>query len=316
MGKDFIIIGAGLSGLRAASLIQSLKLGSVLIVEKSRGVGGRMAARRTLSTRFDHGAQFYRLKKDIAELHQGWSQEQLSASWFHSEQGEHWCARTGMTTLAKSMTNGLEIGLEKQISKIIFENGQWTIVSDKNEKWNCHNLIVSSPLPQTVKLLEETSRLNGFDNPKYLQLKKIEYTKALIALITLKDQWSINNHGYEEFDSGDFFSIADQKKKGVSEINAHTLTMSADFSEENFELSDDVILSKILSSFSSQYTGIAIEEAELKKWRYCKPKTQDQNLFCEMAPNLYLIGDAFGGSSLLGAVRSAEALCLHLKNKV
>ena len=65
------------------------------------------------------------------------------------------------------------IGLEKQISKIIFDNGQWTIVSDKNEKWNCLNLILSSPLPQTVKLLEETSRLNGFDNPKYLQLKKI-----------------------------------------------------------------------------------------------------------------------------------------------
>ena len=55
---DVAIIGAGLAGVAAAGdLIASGK--SVLVVEKSRGVGGRMATRRHCETRIDHGAQFF-----------------------------------------------------------------------------------------------------------------------------------------------------------------------------------------------------------------------------------------------------------------
>ena len=55
---DVAVIGAGLAGVAAAGdLIASGK--SVLLVEKSRGVGGRMATRRLDGTRIDHGAQFF-----------------------------------------------------------------------------------------------------------------------------------------------------------------------------------------------------------------------------------------------------------------
>ena len=55
---DVAIIGAGLGGVAAAGdLIGSGK--SVLLVDKSRGVGGRMATRRHCGTRIDHGAQFF-----------------------------------------------------------------------------------------------------------------------------------------------------------------------------------------------------------------------------------------------------------------
>lgn len=49
MIKNFIVIGAGLSGLNIARKIKNLNLGSVWVVEKSRGVGGRMATRRIIS---------------------------------------------------------------------------------------------------------------------------------------------------------------------------------------------------------------------------------------------------------------------------
>ena len=75
--KDYIIIGAGLSGLNIARKIKELELGSVLVLEKSRGIGGRMATRRTLETRFDHGAQFYRVKTDISEIHHLLKKEQI-----------------------------------------------------------------------------------------------------------------------------------------------------------------------------------------------------------------------------------------------
>lgn len=316
MIKDYIVLGAGLSGLHCAQKINEQKLGSVFIVEKSRGVGGRMATRRTLDTRFDHGAQFYRLKEDIINLHKLWCDHAVNQSWFESIEGNHWCAKLGMTALAKTLAANLEIGLEKQISTITLENDLWKIISDKNEEWFCRNLILTSPMPQSVKLLEGAINQTSFKKDKYDEFKKIEYTKALIALVTLEEEIFIHESGYLEFSSGNFFSIADQKRKGISETPALSITMSPQFSEEFFDQKDDVILAAILKKFSSQYPEMKIKAAELKKWRYCRPMSQDKNLFCEIANNLFLIGDVFGGSSLLGAVRSAEGLCQHLQSRI
>jgi predicted NAD/FAD-dependent oxidoreductase len=309
MIKKFIIIGAGISGLNTAKKIKDLDLGSVQILEKSRGVGGRMATRRTLETRFDHGAQFYRLKKDITDLHQEWKQKGINHQWFVSVKGDHWCSNAGMTALAKSMTANLEISLEKEIRTIRYENNLWKLVSNKDEEWFCHNLIISSPTPQTVKLVEEVANQNLLDTNVLSEIKKITYSKALIGLVTLEEDFSIDPNGYLEFNTGHFFSISDQKKKGVSEIPALTITMSSSFSESEF---DEYILEKILKLFQSDYPNAKIKNAELKKWRYCQPQTQTKNLFLELAPKLYLIGDAFGGSSLLGSIRSSEALCNFL----
>jgi predicted NAD/FAD-dependent oxidoreductase len=142
----------------------------------------------------------------------------------------------------------------------------------------------------------------------FKEIKNISYTKALIGLVTLEGDLEIGTVGYIEFQSGAFFSISDQKAKGVSKISALTITMSPTFSEEEFEHPDELILKKILDAFTNNYPTAKIKDAELKKWRYCQPNTQTKSLFLEVAPKLYLIGDAFGGSSLLGAIRSATAL--------
>ncbi|MDO9181047.1 MAG: FAD-dependent oxidoreductase [Bacteriovorax sp.] len=309
--KDYIIIGAGLSGLATAKSITEFGLGSALVLEKSKGVGGRMATRRTLATRFDHGAQFYRLKNDINEFHQLWNKNELSHQWFVSPIGNHWCAREGMTTLAKVLAQRQEVQLEKQIESIHFENNTWTIISDKNEKWECHNLILTAPLPQSILLLEK----NGIEISA--ELKNITYSKALIALVTLKDTLAFSPHGYVEYIEGDFFSITDQVAKGVSTIPALTITMSAEFSEKEFEnINEAEVLAKIIKKFLVKYPTAEIIGSELKKWRYCKPSSTYSNPFAQVSPKLFLIGDAFGGSSLIGAIRSSKALCEHLINNL
>ena len=57
LSTDILIIGAGLAGLSAAVELQ--KAGKqVLVVDKGRGLGGRLAGRRIGDATFDHGAQF------------------------------------------------------------------------------------------------------------------------------------------------------------------------------------------------------------------------------------------------------------------
>lgn len=310
--SDYIIIGAGLSGLNTAKKIKELNLGSCLILEKSRGVGGRMATRRAFETRFDHGAQFYRVKVDIKEQHQQWKKADASHHWFTSVMGEHWCAKSGMTTLAKELGAGLDIQLQKLIHTISYDNHIWTLTSDQGESWKCHHLIITAPLPQIIQIIERSNLTSGLISEEFNELRDITYTKALVALVTLEKEINLNEFGYEEYQSGDFFSIADQKTKGVSAIPALTITMSPEFSDQNFEQADDISLDTILQKFKIKYPVAKVIHSELKKWRYCRPLKTYKSLFIKAAPQFYCIGDAFGGSSLLGAIRSSESVCMTL----
>ena len=306
---DYIVIGAGISGINTAKKIQQLGLGSLLILEKSRGIGGRMATRRTLNTKFDHGAQFYKLRANVSGLHSIWMEKELTHHWFTSNNGDHWCSNLGMTSLAKSMAENIPIALEKQISSIRYEDGLWKLISHSNEEWICKNLIISSPLPQTIKLLEEVDKKTFIIKDILSEISKISYTKALIGLITLKEDLDFSSSGYQEFISGDIFSISDQRIKGTSEIPALTITMSAEFSEIEFENSDEAVIMKMRETIKSILPKIKIKDFELKKWRYCKANSCYKDYFLEIAPKLFLIGDAFGGPSLSGALRSSNALC-------
>lgn len=54
---DVLVIGAGMAGLTAAMALRRAGR-SVHVLDKGRGVGGRMASRRIGDATFDHGAQF------------------------------------------------------------------------------------------------------------------------------------------------------------------------------------------------------------------------------------------------------------------
>jgi len=308
---DLIIIGAGASGLYLAHVLNQMKSNpQLLILEKSRGIGGRMATRRTLGTRFDHGAQFYRLKEDSKDLHEKWSEENLSHLWFKSELGEHWCAKEGMTSLAKMISKKFHCELEKQIQKIEKTSTGYKLTSDKNESWECKTLVLTAPLPQALILLDKSH----IQYPE--EYKNIAYTKALIGLVTLKSKLHLNQFGYIEPNDDTFFSISDQESKGVSSIHALTITMSPTFSETYFdEVDENLVIEKIKSAFVKAFPDVFMEGIELKKWRYCQSLTKANSMFGKIDDNFYLIGDAFGGSSLLGAMRSAKALANQLNSK-
>jgi hypothetical protein len=65
--RHIAIIGAGIAGVTAARTL--LQAGHrVTLIEKSRGVGGRMSTRRTEFGGFDHGAQYFTVRDPRFEL--------------------------------------------------------------------------------------------------------------------------------------------------------------------------------------------------------------------------------------------------------
>jgi renalase len=54
---DIAIIGAGIAGLTCAQQLQQAGK-QVVLIDKSRGLGGRLATRRLAGTHADHGVCF------------------------------------------------------------------------------------------------------------------------------------------------------------------------------------------------------------------------------------------------------------------
>jgi renalase len=283
--KNNLIVGAGITGLTIAQ-----NLPNSTVVEKSKGLGGRLATRRWQNQKFDHGAQFYKLTPDSETFHQLWQSHDLVKSLLDTK----WCTTSGMSSLAKKLAENLKVQLEKQVTKIVnthevhFTDGTSAIYDQ---------IFFTCPLPQTLKILDDS-------NIQYPdRLKKIIYAKALVFLLSTEDVISSPySSPYVENPTPEIFSITDQNWKTGAPGTAWTLTMNPAWSEKHFDQSDGEITAQFKKIFSTHDMKL-----QLKKWRYSHPLSQDAELFVKLG-NLYLAGDAFGGASINGALRSAAGI--------
>ena len=81
MPSDVVIIGAGLSGLVAAHALQRSG-SSVLVIDKARSVGGRLATRQIGRATLDHGAQFFTVRSpEFRSAVEEWLSAGLVTEW-------------------------------------------------------------------------------------------------------------------------------------------------------------------------------------------------------------------------------------------
>jgi renalase len=299
-----IIVGSGLCGLTLASLISQRDAEKCIVLEKSRGVGGRMATRRTDAAKFDHGAQFLRSRDESKALRQRFLDRGLLSLWYELDGVSHFNGRDGMTSLAKDLARDSVVQLEHKVLKLSKSAGSWSVELENRPALESKTVVLTCPLPQSLEILKSSQI------PFDVQLSKITYEKALVALFEGVEATAnvASSHGYIEPANNAIFSVADQFAKGLSRIPAWTVTMSAEFSETNFDQPEPETLDLIEDAVHRFDSGFKSEHRQLKKWRYCRPTSKFTAPFFKVADGLFLAGDAFGGASLNGAIRSAQAL--------
>lgn len=311
---ETVVIGAGLCGLLLAGrLVRGGQ--SVIITEKSKGVGGRVATRRTETARFDHGAQFYTRQSPLEEAHQLWMQKNLVSHWFEADSKSHFNARTGMTTLAKQLAENLDIRFEQKTMVLTKQGSGWNLVNESGVVVDAERVILTAPIPQALELLKANQL--AYDPA----LDQIQYAKAVVALIELQHQMTspIGHRGYLESGSSDrlIFSIADQQAKGISATPALTVTLNPAASATFYDEADERVIEVVHAELQAVGLDVKPKSIQIKKWRYAHPLTTYSGLYWGNAEqNLFLAGDGFGGRSLNGAARSAHALADLLLHSV
>lgn len=301
--KQTLIIGAGLSGLLLAKrLVETGQ--AIVVIEKSRGVGGRLATRRTESAKFDHGAQFYTLQEPLKSRHAEWTSRSIVTHWFDSGNKAHFNCQAGMTALAKDLARDLDVRLNERAARLHKTSSGWSVESDSGLVLEGDRVILTAPLPQALELLRANSI--HYDD----SLDQVRYAKAVVALIEYEDSkmFFTGSDGYLEPKNSAFFSIANQKTKGVSGTTALTVTLTPEISESLYDSSDESAIEFVTEELKKLDSDFKARTIMIKKWRYSHPLSTYPQTFVQVQPHLFLVGDAFGGGSLNGAARSANAL--------
>jgi len=196
---ETLIIGAGIAGLTAARSLGE----SCLVVDKSRGVGGRMATRRVDSQPVDHGMPFLAARTpEFQNKIAHWKALNLCHQWISSiadfDNGKYEirklaspleCVPGGMTAIAKYEAEGVEIEKSVPITNLRELQGNYIAETSEGPLVQAKQVIITTPAPQALRICAEL-----VDEPTVAQLSSIEYLPTLTAIIECPDfspDWSL-----------------------------------------------------------------------------------------------------------------------------
>ena len=312
---DVLVIGAGLAGLSAAVDLQRAGH-NVLLVDKGRGLGGRLAGRRIGDASFDHGAQFMTTRDPrFAATVKDWVAAGVAEEWYSSFPGSpdnghpRYRGVPTMTAIAKHLATELNIFRSVRVLDIAQQDNQWRATLDNGEQVIARTMLITSPVPQTIELL--TSAHIQLSAANQARLDLIEYEACIAVMAVLDRPSSISAPGAISVEDGPVAWISDNQQKGVSKIPAVTIHGSGDFSAKHFDADRETAGQQLIDA-AQPFLVATVIEFQVHGWRYSKPSVVDSEPYMlassdTQLPALVLAGDAFNGPRVEGAVVSGWA---------
>jgi renalase len=320
-----LVVGAGISGLLAARSLVEHGL-SVTILDKSRGVGGRMATRRIGEGVFDHGAQFLSANTSaFRTLVDSWERLGWIEQWSEffpgiDEDGirvskPYYRGMPSMTAVPKNLALGLDIRLNEKVAEMKNLGSAWEVRTETGLPLSSDAVLMTPPLPQTLAILDNSD--TELDHEILSELSAVVYQPCIVLLAILDAPGTLGPPGGVAPDSETIRWIADNTVKRVSPAaTAITIQATPEFSARQFE-QPDAILIRILLDEAKAYLGTPPAESEIHRWRFSEPMLHLHRsaLVAHDSPPLVLAGDAFGAPRVEGAALSgleASRLLLSL----
>jgi predicted NAD/FAD-dependent oxidoreductase len=301
-----VIVGAGICGLVAARQLVDTDT-DVIVVDKGRSVGGRLATRRIGTATLDHGAQFFTVRTPAFRRQvDDWIDRGLVNVWTHgftTDDGHaRYVATAGMNSLAKDLATGLDVRCSTMAFAIRPTDDAWQVVIDDGTVHVADAVIVTTPLPQAFALLADS----GIDLNE--SLMRTDYDRTIALLATLDRPPALPEPGGVQGPTPELSFLADNAAKGVSATAAITVHASAAWSETHWD--DDVdSLRLALIDLAAPWLGDAgVIDAQVKKWRFATPRTPwPDPCWCADGGSIVLAGDAFDGPRVEAAHNSGLA---------
>lgn len=160
----FAVIGAGMAGLACAHELARADA-KVTVFERSRGLGGRLATRRTGALAFDHGAQFVTARSRPfgryaetalrAGVLDAWRPRIMEddRAW-PAPIEDWWIGQPGMSALVRPLSRNIDVQGGIAVHELIPSQRGWELQTDSGrQNVTFRAVAVAVPAPQAYSLL-------------------------------------------------------------------------------------------------------------------------------------------------------------------
>lgn len=310
------VIGAGIAGLVAARELVDAGH-QVVVLEKSRGLGGRMASRRVEGgTVVDHGLPVLDVPRDgvLARYIVDLAADDLLEV---EASGEPVPGRamdgvprlawpTGMTRLPKAMAEGIEVVTGTRVAAIRADGDQLEVAQDQGNALGLYDrVIVTAPGAQAADLLDHSPR----GAVRAADLRAVPYDLAVMVLAGVRmepPEWFAHQPL-----TGSIAYITNESAKGrppVDGVTPFVVRMDADSSERLMEESDSAVLGEVLPMLAKVLGKQASSPAwaQVKRWRYSTTRDRlDQGAVNPEGATVIVAGDAVAAGPFMEDVAAS-----------
>ena len=319
---DAIIVGAGVAGLTAARDL--VRAGwQVLVLEKSRGFGGRAATRTLHGNRVDHGAQYFTARSDafLAQVERWLEQDQVHI-WqrgFHTfnenglqaphEGHPRYIFPKGMNTIGKLLADTLNVQRETKVLSVAPSGQGWTLTTDTDETFETHYVILNAPAEQARALCQFDLKLSV---KNALEKVVMQPCFALIAGFPreLQPEWAGLNVALDN--SFLAWLAQDSSKREHPEHTVLVMHSSHSFAQTHFAEpleTVETLMRQALKRLDKRF-GEPLW-TNMQRWRYAQVTQEHRQRFLQH-DSLFFCGDWCGGNKLEAAYLSGLAVAQTL----
>ena len=292
-----------MAGLSAAN--ELVKNGHELVVlDKGRGVGGRMSTRTINEAKADHGAQYFSVKTpEFQELISELQSENIVTEWkIPQRENVRYVGGKGMNTIPKRLAQNLNVVLNE---KVVLISGN-EVKTESGNTYSFDNLIITIPIPQITDLLNQSQiKISSQDQAVF---DSIHYDPCIAVMAVLNQSTDIVGGGII-LENQPVAWIADNFQKGITSVPTATLHASASYSAKHFDNDLQNVAKEMLSSVNQYITSNNVQSFQVHRWKFSNAvKRYDKPFYQVENQNIFLGGDGFGIGNVEGAFLSGYYL--------
>ncbi|WP_188764150.1 NAD(P)/FAD-dependent oxidoreductase [Sandarakinorhabdus glacialis] len=306
MDCKITIVGAGITGLACAQRL--VRDGyTPLVLDKGRGIGGRIATRRVMlpdgAIGFDHGAQYLTARdRAFAAALQGLGS--ASAVWCDGAAEPHLVGVPGMSSLPRSLANGLDVQLGKEVTAMRAVQGGWELDLSQM-RVQSHHLVITVPAPQAAALL-------GTDHALHSRIAKIAMAPCLTLMAALPGDAPRPFVSRVSDDHPLAWIAQNSTKPGRAGVFTTWVAQAgAEWSERHLEETPEIIAARMLPMLA-EVIGVAPQSAvyaSAHRWRYAQTIAPlGAPFLCSNDATLFVGGDWCLGARVEAAWLSGTAI--------
>ncbi|MGK7933830.1 MAG: NAD(P)/FAD-dependent oxidoreductase [Microcystaceae cyanobacterium] len=290
---DVAIIGAGLAGLTCASVLQQQGY-KVVILEKSRGVGGRLATRRVEQTCVDHGLSYFFKQGNFTQQLIKQLTENKVINSFRPKRYQfnqtlaaipsqpYYYAPKGMTAIAKDLADALTIWRQYRVMNLIpNQDNLWYITCEtppnQPNTLLAKSLVSAIPAPQLYLLLN-SSHLTQLSSSFLETLNQVTYDPCLTVMAGY-DNLNLSDLMWEQVqilsDSNIAWIGLESVKRDTQNQSVFVLHSTPNYAEKFLDSSDLKPIGKSLLNEAEKHLPLSLKDLawyQVHRWRYAIPR--------------------------------------------